>query len=294
MELRVATYNIYARPRKLFWDNQVQRAKNIGKVISKYEKENKLKIDVLCLQEVVDSKVHKIIKTELRKIGFLFQTKRIDKRYRMNGGIITYSRYPIVKEDKIIFNFEDLTIWNATAAKGCVFAKVLKDKKYHNIMNLHLDSFDSKLRKEQMINLDKWINNRNIPDDETIIICGDFNIDYHGYKDEFKNVEQAFEYNVPEFDKSNAKYKWSLDNHNDWIVRRKGKRKKGGILIDYFIYDGDDVKETTMEVVPLKLKQTVRKILLSTKIFFNIASPYKSYKVDDFSDHYMVMCVFKM
>jgi len=60
--MNILTYNFYSRPRILFKDNQIERAKNIGKMIDDYETMNYVKIDVLFLQEIFDNKTNEIIK----------------------------------------------------------------------------------------------------------------------------------------------------------------------------------------------------------------------------------------
>ena len=294
MDIRVATYNFYCRPRWTFWDNQIIRAKLLAKEIVELEQKEGKKIDVLCLQEIVDDKVHKMLKKELKKIGFIFKSKRLDESWRLNGGIITYSRCPIIEQKSMVFKLENSYIWNAPAAKGAVSVKVMKNGKYYHIVNTHLDSFDADFRKTQMKNMNDWLDEQYIPEDESIIVCGDFNIDY--YNDEINNVDEIFEYQIAELDAKNSDCEHSIIHKNDWVSRRitsKNDPDRKAELLDFFIYDSDDIEKATMKIVSMKHCQKAHDIIYSSPFFFNILTPWRSLKVDDMSDHYLVMCDFK-
>jgi endonuclease/exonuclease/phosphatase family metal-dependent hydrolase len=288
--IRVATYNMYCRPRFSFYDNQLIRARLLSGEILRLEETQGKKIDVLCLQEIVDNKVHKILKKELYKIGFVFKTKRLDTTWRMNGGIIIYSRYPIIKETSIVFKLEDSYIWNAPASKGAICIKVMKNKEYYNIVNTHLDSFNANFRKRQMEHMRDWIDEKMLPDTEPIIITGDFNIDFHS--EEKKNIDEVFDYKYAE---NIGFLKHSITQKNDWVKRRitsKSDPDKKDELLDFFIYDSEEVKKAEMQIIVLQHEQEANDICCSTPFFANIYNPNKNLVVRDMSDHYMVICEF--
>ena len=194
MSLNVLSYNFYCRPRQIFKDSQLDRARKFAERLEAYEIANG-DIDVLLLQEIFDNKVHKILKKSLRKMGFIFRTKRIDTWNRMNGGGLIYSKWPITTTDN--FMFKKAYIFNAPAAKGANYARILKENKIFHFINVHLDSFDAEFRSIQMKGIKNWLGKKNIPEEEPIIIGGDYNIDL--YKDEVDNIEEIFdEYVIPE------------------------------------------------------------------------------------------------
>lgn len=290
MNIRVATYNFYCRPRASFYDNQVVRARLLAGEILKLEEEQGKKIDVLCLQEIVDDKVHKILKKELYKIGFVFKTKRLDTTWRLNGGIITYSRYPIVEETSMVFKLEDSYIWNAPASKGAICVKVMKNKEYFHILNTHLDSFNADFRKRQMEHMRDWIDAKLLPETEPIIITGDFNIDF--YSDEKKNVDEVFEYKYAE---NIGFQKHSISQYNEWVKRRitsEDDPDKKDELLDFFIYDSEEIEKAEMQIVILRHEQEANDICCSTPFFLNLYNPKKTIGISDLSDHYMVICEF--
>ena len=288
--LKVMSFNYYCRPRFTFWDNQVVRAQLLAKSICEWEEING-KIDVLLLQEIFDDKANKIIKKDLKNIGFIFKSHRVKKLFKLNGGGLIYSRHPICELDN--YTFKTGQIFNAAAAKGANYAKILKGDKHFHLINVHLDSFSEDIRKSQMKNMTKFIKEKNIPEDETIIIGGDYNIDM--YKEEINNVDEIFDYEFPELKKENFT-QYSIHKDNDWIERRitsKDDPDNKAELLDFFIFDSEDIEETEMKIVKLKQDQQAHDIILSTSFFVNIVKPYKSIKVEDLSDHYAVVCDFK-
>jgi len=310
-ELTVASYNMYCRPRTVFWDNQIIRAKLFAKTITEYENSNDLQIDVLCLQEIFDNKVYKILKKELKKIGFLFRTKRTNIKktfkesirhpstlFKMNGGTIIFSRWPIISQSMFIFDSSQAYVWNAMSTKGCIHAKILKNAKYYNTFTFHLDSFSQGSRKSQMVDLKKWIDEKclsheeeHIAEDEAIILCGDWNIDFH--TDEKNNIDEIFEYKYPELI---GDEKYTMKPNNDWVERRITSVNDPDCkyeLLDFFAYDCEDFKCSTQQVVKLKSPQMSNDIIYSSSFFLNIYSPFKRREAEDISDHYMVLAKFK-
>jgi len=310
-ELNVVSYNFYCRPRVFFWDNQVIRAKLLAKTITEYEERNDLKIDVLCLQEIFDNKVYKILKKELKKIGFRFRTKRTNIKktvkgmirhpstiFKINGGTIIFSRWPIVDQSMFIFDSSKAYVWNAMSTKGCIHAKIFKNARYYNTFTFHLDSFSEESRKSQMQDLKKWIDEKclsceedHIEENEAIILCGDWNIDFH--TKEKDNIDEVFEYQYPKF-KGDEIY--TMKPENDWVARRitsENDPDRKFELLDFFAYDYEDFSKTTQEIVKLKSPQMSNDIIYSSSFFLNIYSPFKTRVAEDVSDHYMVIAKFQ-
>lgn len=295
MTFRAMTLNMYARPRRTFWDNQVIRAKLLAKEIEKLEEKDGMKIDVLMLQEICDNKVNRILKRELKKIGFIFKTHRLRKNWRLSGGVVTYSRHPICEEDQYIFKLKNTYIWNSLAAKGGLYSKILIGDKYFHFINTHLDSFSKDLRKKQMTNLKSFIESKNIPEDESIIIAGDYNIDF--YKCEINNVDEIFDYEFANLNIKKSYCEFSMHNENSWVKRRitsKDDPDKISEFLDYFIYNSEDIENATMKIVKMEHPQKAHNVIYSSSFFLNILTPWKLLKVTDLSDHYGVICDFSI
>ena len=288
--LKIISYNLYFRPRFSFWDNQVVRAKLLAQNICEWEETNG-KIDVLLLQEVFDHKANKIIKKDLKNLGFIFKSHRVKKVLRLNGGGLIYSRHPICELDN--YTFKKAQIFTAATARGVNYAKILKDDTYFHLFNVHYDSFNAEMRKIQMTNVKKFIDDKNIPEDESIIMGGDYNIDM--YKDEINNVDEVFDYEFPDL-KEEKFTQYTIHKDNDWIARRitsKDDPDNKAELLDFFIFDSEDIDETEMKVVKFKHDQKANGMIYSSPFFLNILKPWKSLKVEDLSDHYAVCCDFK-
>lgn len=281
--MNILSYNFYARPRFIFWDNQVERAKQFAYTIKLYETMNYCKIDVLFLQEIFDNKVNKILKKELKDIGFIYKTHRDKKLFKTNGGGLIYSRYPILEQGNMMY--KKAQIFNVAAAKGMNYAKIAKRGKVYNCYNIHLDSFDEDFRLTQMKQMKEYIRKRNW-DREVNIIGGDFNIDL--FSEEVKNIWKVFDYSVPKVDFNTSSA--SISNDNSWIKRRitkKNDEDDKNQFIDFFLVKGDINAE--MKVIKFELEQKAHDILYSPPFFLNIYKWKKTYEAKDLSDHYAIL-----
>jgi endonuclease/exonuclease/phosphatase family metal-dependent hydrolase len=283
---RILSYNFYCRPRMFFWDNQIKRAKKVEKMIEDYEKINP-KLDVIMFQEIYDNKAYKILKQQMKNLGFIFRTKRKKNFMRLNDGLVTFSRYPIKEFEHINFRKNSLV-----TNRGCVYSKILiRDRAYH-IVNLHLDTFSVENRKMQMEDIKRKLDEKDITNDDVTLIGGDFNINF--YKDEINNVDQSFEeeFEFPDFiaNKKEEWTNWTSYNKNPWILRRDVDENEKSEFIDYFIYRGQKVKLCNMKVVRFMHPQFCNDILFSTNFYFNFYNPMKKLKITDMSDHYAVLC----
>ena len=281
--MNILSYNFYSRPRHIFWDNQVIRAEQFVKKLMYYEKINYCKIDVLFLQEIFDNKVNDILKEHLTELGFIYKTHRVKKFMKLNGGGLIYSRFPIVEQSNM--TFKKAQIFNVASAKGMNFAKIVKRGKVYCCFNIHLDSFDSKFRLEQMKQMEEYIYVRTT-DKDKIIIGGDWNIDILG--DELKNIWKVFDYSIPRVDFNTSSS--TVSKRNSWIQRRITKdndEDDKDQFLDFFIIKGNMSAE--MKVVEFELKQTAHDILYSPPFFLNIYKWKKDLLVNEISDHYAIL-----
>ncbi len=282
--MNILSYNFYSRPRILFKDNQIERAKFIGQMINDYETMNYCKIDVIFLQEIFDNKTNKIIKQKLKSLGFIHKTHRDKKWFRINGGGLIYSRCPIIEQGNMCFDKGQ--IFNIAAAKGMNYAKIVKQGKVYNCYNIHLDSFDSKIRTKQMEQMKEYIEDRYSPLSSDII-GGDWNIDL--LSDEGEDIDLILDtYTLPGLDE----YGDTISKENDWVKRRITKDNdpdKKAEMLDYFIHSGNKIAVSYMKVIKFQYNQLAYDILYSPPFFLNIYKWNKDLKVSDMSDHYAVL-----
>ena len=285
--MKILTWNYYCRPRKIFRDEQVQRAYKL-----RYTLEN-CDFDVVMFQELFDNKAYKIIKRDMKAIGYTNKTKRVDKKWdpRFNGGNVIFSKHPIIKQDTLLFK-PGSVFMNGTV-KGANYCKInTNENKVYHLVNFHLDTFSEEVRFDQMLKVKIWLNKKNIPNDEIIVISGDWNLNY--YTKEVLNIGKAF---GPEFKiNKHTTYKTEQLNNscyrlNDWAIRRDLDKNEKSELLDFFV-----VKKPNNDVIISNSKTHVfkddiwcNKISCSTPFYFNIYNLFaKKFKVNDLSDHYAI------
>lgn len=294
--MKIFTYNFYARPETVFWDNQKDRIKLFEESFRMYELNNG-SIDVILFQELFDDYIYKAMKKVMLRLGFEYSTGRPDKLFYLNGGSMIFSKHKIIAKDFLIF--KKAVIYNKLSAKGFNYACIMYNKKKYHIGCTHLDSFSPKKRLYQMKKIKSFLKTKLIPATEPIIIGGDFNIDMDSR--EIDNVRMAFsdytiankKYDAYDDSKNNTSY-WN----NDWIKRRKrydneNKKNRHSYWIDFFIYKNIDTKHV-MQVEHIRsVKEIyVKKIIYSTPFYFNIYNPFSYKIVTDLSDHYAVSLQF--
>jgi phospholipase C len=289
--MKILTYNYYCRPRRIFYDEQVQRAYKLRYTLENHD------FDIVMFQELFDNKAYKIIKRDMKKIGYYYKTNRVDRKFdpRLNGGCVVFSKHLIMEQDQLIFKPGSIFM-NGTVkgANYCKIRKMNKDKKSKNyhIVNFHLDTFSEEYRMDQMLKIKVWLNNKNIPKDEIIILGGDWNINY--YTKEILNINKAL---GPTFKvNKHTTYKTEQLNNscyrfNDWAVRRDLDKNEKSELLDFFVIRKGTPDTTISNSKTHVFKDDIycNKISCSTPFYFNIYNIFtKKFEVNDLSDHYGV------
>ncbi len=172
--LNLMSYNVFMRPLPLFPDDdQVARANRIADYVHD--------MDAIILQEVFDNDTRATLLSNLAT-EYPYQTDILDDPGNPleDGGVVIVSKWPIESEDQYLWGD---TCWedDCTANKGVMYASINKlGKKYH-IFGTHMDAFndieDVDTRKEQLVEWKNFIDGKGIPQDEAILMGGDFNID---------------------------------------------------------------------------------------------------------------------
>ena len=98
-----------------------------------------------------------------------------------NGGVITFSRWPILEEEDIDFAECGQASQDCLANKGVKYAKIKKLDKVYHVFGTHMDagsqSDDMFARRTQMAEIRDFIADLEIPESEAVIFGGDFNTD---------------------------------------------------------------------------------------------------------------------
>ena len=116
-EVKLLAYNVYLRPDPVGWfDYKAERFAELSEAVRSY--------DVVGLCEVFDNKLRKEW-TELLSDTHphvIQPPKRQQGRHVVNGGIMIFSRYPIVFQEKIIYR--QANNWDYFSDKGAIFARI--------------------------------------------------------------------------------------------------------------------------------------------------------------------------
>ncbi len=225
--LNVMSYNVYMRPEALFPDDQTVRADHIHNYVND--------MDAILLQEVFDNGPRATLLANLAA-EYPYQTTVVDDTGNAleDGGILIVSKWPIEVEDQLLWGTncnED----DCLANKGVKYARINKlGKKYH-LFATHMDAFnevvDVNIRKDQLVLWKNYVDSKNIPLDEGVVLGGDFNIDKYTNKlGEYDSLWGNFAGNQPVY--SGLDYSWHSDlnhylldatdtpEHLDYVINR--------------------------------------------------------------------------
>jgi endonuclease/exonuclease/phosphatase family metal-dependent hydrolase len=190
--------NLFLRPMSIFNDTQMERAKGFAKLIRSNRGGD---WDVLCLCEAFDEACIDVLTTELKQAGFIHSTEvlgrhqtrlmsQIDSFIRdqrvvfTNGGIVVFSKYPIVEVDCQLFNFQQGEIGrkDGLARKGFMHTKILTGPgdRVCNIITTHFESERSEVgaqyRLKAAARLGAFVRNKkSLRCGDPVLIVGDFN-----------------------------------------------------------------------------------------------------------------------
>lgn len=183
--IKIISYNICALP--FYFNLYGNPHKRITKIINFIKNQNP---EIVCLQEVFDEEIRKIIIKQLSKIYHIYLKSRTSK-YKYNNGLVICSIYPITS--KRCIQFKNVCGEDRLAEKGILYCKIRINisgfPKEVTLVNTHLNAnalfsfriLCVKTRKKQLSQLNKILSN--IKTD--IILCGDFNLDF--YKNKVNN-----------------------------------------------------------------------------------------------------------
>eukprot|EP00760_Papus_ankaliazontas_P032795 PhM_4_TR596/c0_g1_i1/m.29956 len=191
---RVVQWNVFARPYFVSYDGQVERLQRIPHFIQ----QNAFVGDDGAKEPVVDAVVlnelfiesEPTAKAMADVAGLTHSTRRVSSMTKAtNGGVVLYSRHPIVEEDVLVFPASASCGADSLAAKGVLYAKLrvsCRDddptKTVHvHVFATHLQAWDYPAavvaRREQLRHILAFAQSKRIPSHETVLYAGDFNCD---------------------------------------------------------------------------------------------------------------------
>jgi endonuclease/exonuclease/phosphatase family metal-dependent hydrolase len=266
--VNILFWNVYMRPHTLFKNGQYIRASApfIPAVIgSSY--------DVLIFAELFDDNVRKRFLENLKAAGYPYSTPVLGgtMKYRTNGGIVIASKYPIALSDEMIFGY--CLGSDCLAAKGVLYALIHKDGRPIHIfashMQAHPGSENLVVRAKQSDAIKKFIEDKKIPNDQLVVIAGDFNTDKWQESSAYQGMLARLNAKHPTL--KGARY--SIDPALNDLV----DAKKRSELLDYILYSKDHLNpsESYNYVIPLQSPRLWKEF------------PHEKYK-NALSDHFPV------
>ncbi len=178
-QLNVLTYNTWALLPPLESKNTRNRLDTIADTMTHY--------DVAVFQEVFDP----ILNARFRD--------RLDRHYPhqtgtpwvfgkvLTGGSFIASRWPILEQDAVVY--DACRADGCLAAKGINYAKIQKGSNFYHIFGTHTHAYtsaeDVAVRFKQLAQLKAFIDSKQIPADEPVILAGDFNVDKINFAAEY-------------------------------------------------------------------------------------------------------------
>ncbi len=139
--------------------------------------------DIICLQELFDTKILKIFISVLKKNNYYYSYTK-GKKIKISSGLVIFSKYKI---NRINFNrFIKCSSEDCLALKGFLHVKIFANNKKINIINTHLNNdnpvfnlnkkYPKRAIENQINQIYKYVNKYYKKNkDEYFIISGDFN-----------------------------------------------------------------------------------------------------------------------
>jgi len=162
-------------PKPLRFTAQEERLEQIAKWIQ--HSDQCQQIDVFIFIELIPIELENKLRQTLQEKGFIYNTIQRQNIHVVRSGIVCYSKFPITNTSDVSFNTE-CEGSDCLADKNMLYVEL--DGSLHLFMtHLHAwhTEFSKKVRTEQLTQLSKFIQLHNIPSNEPVLICGDFNID---------------------------------------------------------------------------------------------------------------------
>lgn len=191
-ELNVLTYNTWALLPPIESKNTGNRLDTIAQFMDRY--------DVVVFQEVFDP----ILTAKFRKKvaeTYPYMTEipwKVGKI--LTGGSFIASRWPIEAQDAVVY--DACRADGCLAGKGMNYAKVRKGSHAYHIFGTHTHAYTSEqdvaVRFEQLAQLKSFVESKQIPYEEPVIMAGDFNVDKVNYPQEHEDFLELLNATEPE------------------------------------------------------------------------------------------------
>jgi len=188
--INIITYNVWLLP----YVGQYMNNRDIR--IAEAVKNN----DVVFMQEVFRRENELRLSADMQR-HFQYVSHKLDGggSNTYDGGVITYSKYPIVEQAQHVF--DNCRGTDCAADKGVLYTKIIKDSRPYHLFNLHLGSWNSRehrnIRMLQVGEILAFVEQLDLPEDEPVIFGGDFNIAKHKFPLDFTQMLRVLDLQEP-------------------------------------------------------------------------------------------------
>ncbi len=182
----VLSYNTYMRPTSLFVNGQSARQKLMMPQLRGQG------YDAILFSEMFDDDIRNRTIADLAS-EFPYKTKVVgrDAGVNQDGGVIIMSRWPITAWAEKTFGSVSSGS-DSMADKGIMYACINKQGRKYHLFGTHTQadkgSADVSTRKKQLQMLKAFVDSRNIPATEPVILGGDLNVDMTGSPAEYNSM----------------------------------------------------------------------------------------------------------
>uniref|UniRef100_UPI0037C937C0 sphingomyelin phosphodiesterase n=1 Tax=Silvanigrella sp. TaxID=2024976 RepID=UPI0037C937C0 len=249
--------------------------------------------DIVVFQEIFDNNASDVLLGNLKK-DFPYQTPVVGRTKKgwdatlgkwnnlipEDGGVSIISKWPI--EEKQQFIFKDSCGGDAFSLKGFAYTKINFNGTYYHIIGTHLQSEDSlclsdsggvKSRKSQINEIAKFISEKNIPQNDFVLIIGDMNIDRNNTS-EYENMVNTLNVNQPKY----LGVPYTFDTKNNGLAKERYSSYKSENLDYIFVTKNHNQMQNwhNLTIDPPSEQWTV-------------FAQERTWAYTDYSDHYPVM-----
>ena len=227
MAFNVIQYNLFGRPYTVSHDGQNERLERIPAALVAVN----ITFDVATFAEADNDDEVNLMAKAFAKAGYKYRTSVIrdhkDKSL-VNGGVIIGSKWPILREDQIVYR-NACAGSDCLAAKGVKYARVMKTdpetglQKVFNIFATHMQAWYTRekieIRVKQAQQMAAFIASQQIPANEPVVLAGDFNDDLVRYPGTVKVLLDTLNATMPPLD---GEIRFTSNPSSNVLVGRDG------------------------------------------------------------------------
>lgn len=211
--MEVMTYNIWDLP-LWFVRNRGQRIMRIAEYIVSRN------TDIVCIQESWSLRNRKMLSDYLQSKGY-YDAVSIAGIKRNNGGLLTFSKFPIKEISFIPFGRWSLSVSEAIGNKGALKTIIESPKGLVTVVNTHLHYQSSKFLWTTSVRLRQLraVMKALVGDTHPVIMAGDFNQESLNTNDTFRSIFEKAGFVIDQHTHYMPTYR--KENHfvDNWINR---------------------------------------------------------------------------